>query len=177
MAVLGHWHVPATSSRGRAMICPRNSSARPVSPLYHEAAARARRDCGTEGRARVTVYAGNSALTSSSWCRVPARERWPTDVSSPNWLKSRDASMKPRLRRPAPRARPKRNGAIAQIFSAADPDSLRGPQFAAAWCDELAKWRYAEETWDIQQRGSAWHELAPGQQCRLAGCWPVIAPG
>jgi phage terminase large subunit-like protein len=45
------------------------------------------------------------------------------------------------------------NGAIAQIFSAEDPDGLRGPQFAAAWCDELAKWRYAEETWDMLQLG------------------------
>jgi len=36
-----------------------------------------------------------------------------------------------------------RNGAVAQIFSAEDPESLRGPQFAAAWCDELAKWRQA----------------------------------
>ena len=31
------------------------------------------------------------------------------------------------------------NGAIAQMFSAEDPDSLRGPQFDAAWCDELAQ--------------------------------------
>lgn len=43
------------------------------------------------------------------------------------------------------------NGAVAQVFSADDPESLRGPQFDAAWCDELAKWRYAEETFDILQ--------------------------
>ena len=36
-----------------------------------------------------------------------------------------------------------KNGAVAQVFSAEDPDSLRGPQFDAAWCDELAKWRDA----------------------------------
>ena len=36
------------------------------------------------------------------------------------------------------------NGAVAQAFSAEDPESLRGPQFAAAWADELAKWRHAE---------------------------------
>lgn len=34
-----------------------------------------------------------------------------------------------------------RTGAVAQLFSAEDPESLRGPQFSAAWCDELAKWR------------------------------------
>lgn len=45
------------------------------------------------------------------------------------------------------------NGVIAQAFSAEDPESLRGPQFSAAWCDELAKWRYAEETWDMLQFG------------------------
>jgi phage terminase large subunit-like protein len=45
------------------------------------------------------------------------------------------------------------NGAVAQAFSAEDPESLRGPQFCAAWCDELAKWRYAKETWDMLQFG------------------------
>ncbi|MFK8252239.1 DNA-packaging protein [Ancylobacter terrae] len=45
------------------------------------------------------------------------------------------------------------NGAIAQGFSAEDPESLRGPQFDAAWCDELAKWRYAEAAWDMLQFG------------------------
>jgi phage terminase large subunit-like protein len=43
------------------------------------------------------------------------------------------------------------NGAVAQLFSADDPDSLRGPQFGAAWADELAKWRYAETAWDMLQ--------------------------
>ena len=43
------------------------------------------------------------------------------------------------------------NGSIAQLFSAEDPDGLRGPQFGAAWCDELAKWRHADKTWDMLQ--------------------------
>ncbi len=43
------------------------------------------------------------------------------------------------------------NGAVAQVFSAHDPDSLRGPQFDAAWVDELAKWNKAEEAWDMLQ--------------------------
>ncbi|MCB1495654.1 MAG: DNA-packaging protein [Bauldia sp.] len=46
-----------------------------------------------------------------------------------------------------------RNGAVAQAFSAEDPEGLRGPQFAAAWSDELAKWRHAEATWDMLQFG------------------------
>ncbi|MEL6298937.1 MAG: terminase family protein [Pseudomonadota bacterium] len=45
------------------------------------------------------------------------------------------------------------NGAIAQLFSAERPAGLRGPQFHAAWCDELIKWRHAEETWDMLQFG------------------------
>lgn len=45
------------------------------------------------------------------------------------------------------------NGAIASAFSAEDYDSLRGPQFDGAWCDELCKWRYAREAWDNLQFG------------------------
>ena len=43
------------------------------------------------------------------------------------------------------------NGTIAQMFAADDPDSLRGPQFDAAWCDELAKWRAPDYAWDVLQ--------------------------
>jgi phage terminase large subunit-like protein len=45
------------------------------------------------------------------------------------------------------------NGAVAQAFSSEDPESLRGPQFDAAWCDELGKWKHAEATWDMLQFG------------------------
>ena len=43
------------------------------------------------------------------------------------------------------------NGAEAQVFSAHEPEALRGPQFDGAWVDELAKWKRAEETWDMLQ--------------------------
>jgi phage terminase large subunit-like protein len=43
------------------------------------------------------------------------------------------------------------NGTIAQMFAADDPDSLRGPQFDAAWCDELCKWRQPDYAWDTLQ--------------------------
>lgn len=46
-----------------------------------------------------------------------------------------------------------KNGAVVQAFSSEDPEGLRGPQFAAAWSDELGKWRYPEETWDMLQFG------------------------
>jgi phage terminase large subunit-like protein len=46
-----------------------------------------------------------------------------------------------------------RNGAVAQAFSAEDPESLRGFQFGAAWVDELAKWRHADASFDMLQFG------------------------
>lgn len=45
------------------------------------------------------------------------------------------------------------NGAIGLTFSADDPEQLRGPQCDTAWCDELAKWRHADD---------AWHNLVMG---------------
>ena len=43
------------------------------------------------------------------------------------------------------------NGATAQVFSAHEPEALRGPQFDAAWVDELAKWKRGQEAWDMLQ--------------------------
>lgn len=40
------------------------------------------------------------------------------------------------------------NGAVATLYSAAEPDSLRGPEHEAAWCDEIAKWPQGEAAWD-----------------------------
>jgi phage terminase large subunit-like protein len=41
------------------------------------------------------------------------------------------------------------NGAVALLYNGTEPDQLRGPQFGAAWLDELAKWRYMEEAYDM----------------------------
>lgn len=43
------------------------------------------------------------------------------------------------------------NGAVATCYSGHEPEALRGPQFDAAWVDELAKWKRAEECWDMLQ--------------------------
>jgi phage terminase large subunit-like protein len=44
------------------------------------------------------------------------------------------------------------NGAVATLYSAGEPESLRGPQHSHAWCDEIAKWGQshgrAEAAWD-----------------------------
>jgi phage terminase large subunit-like protein len=45
------------------------------------------------------------------------------------------------------------DGQVAQAFSAEDPESLRGPQFSCAWSDEMAKWRYADDAFDMLQFG------------------------
>ncbi len=66
-------------------------------------------------------------------------------------------AVSPNDRRPQWQATRRRllwpNGAEARVFSAADPESLRGPQFDAAWSDELAKWRKCREAWDMLQFG------------------------
>lgn len=45
------------------------------------------------------------------------------------------------------------NGAVAMLFSAEEPNRLRGPQCDTAWCDEIAAWKYPQETWDMLQFG------------------------
>ena len=45
------------------------------------------------------------------------------------------------------------NGAVAYLYNATEPDQLRGPQHDGAWIDELAKFRYMQETWDQLQFG------------------------
>lgn len=44
------------------------------------------------------------------------------------------------------------NGTVASLYSAEEPDRLRGPQFHWAICDELASWKYPE-TWDMLMFG------------------------
>ena len=49
------------------------------------------------------------------------------------------------------------NGAQAFLYSAGEPESLRGPQHSHAWCDEVAKWDNAGgralSAWDNLQMG------------------------
>ncbi|WP_243645058.1 DNA-packaging protein [Rhodovulum euryhalinum] len=83
----------------------------------------------TVDQVREVMVFGDSGLMS---CSPPDRR--------PRWEASRRRLVWP-------------NGAVAQVFSAHDPEGLRGPQFDAAWADELAKWKKAEETWDMLQFG------------------------
>ncbi|OAN53540.1 MULTISPECIES: DNA-packaging protein [unclassified Sphingobium] len=56
------------------------------------------------------------------------------------------------------------NGAVAMLFGAAEPESLRGPQFSHGWADEIAKWAGGE---------AAWHNLMMGM--RLGDAPRVLA--
>jgi phage terminase large subunit-like protein len=83
----------------------------------------------TEHDAREVMVEGPAGLLAVS----PPGER-------PRWSSSRR-----RLEWP--------NGAVAETFSAEDPEQLRGPQFDAAWCDELAKWKNPDAAFDMLQFG------------------------
>jgi phage terminase large subunit-like protein len=65
-------------------------------------------------------------------------------IDGPSGLRGAAAAFAPKGEAPVfePSLRRLRfaNGAEALVFSAEDPDSLRGPQFAAAWGDELCAW-------------------------------------
>lgn len=81
----------------------------------------------TVDQAREVMVMGDSGILA---CSPPDRR--------PEWVAGRKTLVWP-------------NGAEAQVFSAHDPESLRGPQFDAAWADELAKWSKGREAWDQLQ--------------------------
>jgi phage terminase large subunit-like protein len=45
------------------------------------------------------------------------------------------------------------NGAISLLFSAEEPERLRGPQHMKVWSDELAAWKYPDEAWEQMEFG------------------------
>lgn len=59
-------------------------------------------------------------------------------------------------------------GAVATLYSAGEPDSLRGPQHSHAWCDEVAKWDNA-----AQRAAQCWDNLLLG--LRLGALPQVMA--
>jgi phage terminase large subunit-like protein len=83
----------------------------------------------TYDQAREVMILGDSGILA---CSPPDRR--------PTWNATRRTLIWP-------------NGAEATVFSGNDPEALRGPQFDAAWVDELAKWRKPREAWDMLQFG------------------------
>ncbi len=83
----------------------------------------------TQDQAREVMIFGDSGILR---CSPPDRR--------PEWQASRKRLVWP-------------NEAVAQVFSASDPESLRGPQFDCAWADELGKWPKGSDAWDMLQFG------------------------
>ncbi len=77
----------------------------------------------TSGDGRIVMVEGDSGLLA---------------ISPPDQRPKYEPSLK-RLTWP--------NGNIAHLYSADEPDQMRGPQHGLAWADELAKWRHAEAAW------------------------------
>lgn len=83
----------------------------------------------TYDQAREVMVFGESGILA---CSPPDRR--------PDWVAGRRQLVWP-------------NGAVAQVLSAHDPEGLRGYQFDALWADELAKWKSAQDSWDMLQFG------------------------
>lgn len=66
-------------------------------------------------------------------------------ATAPRWSRPEYEPSKRKLTWP--------NGATAHTFSSEEPDRLRGPQFSAAWADELAAWQNVQQTWDMLALG------------------------
>jgi len=92
----------------------------------------------TAADARDVMVEGVSGLLSVCW------EHDKTDAGLP---------MGRPLYEPSKRRVTWKHGAIATLFSAEEPDRLRGPQHDTAWCDELAAWDDAQSTWDMAMFG------------------------
>lgn len=92
----------------------------------------------TAGDARDVMVEGVSGLMSVCWAgdRTHAGETLGRPVFEPSKRRVTWA-----------------NGAIATLFSAEEPDRLRGPQHMACWADELAAWQEPQDAWDMAMFG------------------------
>jgi phage terminase large subunit-like protein len=83
---------------------------------------------------------------------------------SPPWNMPRYEVSKRRITWPS--------GAMATLYDAREPGQLRGPQHEKLWFDELAKYRYAEECFDMAMFGL---RLGPNPQW-IATTTPQTTP-
>ncbi len=99
--------------------------------------------------------------TGAEWVRAQARENPGTHgaLVAPTAADARDVMVKALIGctptweglryEPSKRALTWSNGSSATLYSAEEPDRLRGPQHHWAWADEIAAWQYADEVWDM----------------------------
>jgi phage terminase large subunit-like protein len=102
-------------------------------------------------RAQVAAGCGRIALIAPT--AADARDvmvEGDSGVLSVCWEK--DKAGRP-LYEPSKRRLTWANGAIATLFSAEEPERLRGPQHDALWADEAAAWTQAQGAWDMAMFG------------------------
>ena len=92
----------------------------------------------TAGDARDVMVEGNSGLLSVCW---------PHDRAADG------AHLGRPVYEPSKRRLTWGNGALATLYSADEPERLRGPQHDGLWADELAAWRHAQDAWDMAMFG------------------------
>ena len=105
-------------------------------------------------------------LTGAQWIRAKVRGGGHWAIVAPTAADARDVmvegvsgilTISPSWERPLYEPSKRRLtwpwGARATLYSAEEPDRLRGPQHDGAWCDEIAAWARREETWDMLQFG------------------------
>lgn len=92
----------------------------------------------TAGDARDVMVEGESGLLSVSW--ENDRDAQGNLVGKPLYESSK-------------RQLTWENGAIGKLYSAEEPERLRGPQHEILWCDELAAWKRLRDTWDMAMFG------------------------
>lgn len=108
---------------------------------------------------RAKVKAGYERLALIAPTSADARDvmvEGTSGVLSVSWQHDKDVSGKlmglPSYE-PSKRRLTWGNGAIATLFSAEEPERLRGPQHDAIWADELAAWKNAQDAWDMAMFG------------------------
>jgi len=108
------------------------------------------RDQVKRGRGRITLIAPTAGDARDVMVEGES------GILSVCWAGDTDAKGNPLgrpLYEPSKRRITWSNGAIATLFSAEEPERLRGPQADAMWCDELAAWKNAQMTWDMAMFG------------------------
>lgn len=112
--------------------------------------------CGTEWvRSLVT---GDTPLTGGTHSRIAIVAETAADARDV-MVEGESGILRihPRDQRPSYEPSKRRltwpNGAIAILYNGGEPDQLRGPQHDAALIDELAKYPYPRELWDMLQFG------------------------
>ena len=109
------------------------------------------------GKTRVLAEMANYWATTGQYGRIAAIAATAADgrdvlvegesgilACAPSWCRPQYQAMRRQVSWPS--------GAIATLYSAEEPDRLRGPQHDALLADELASWRNPE-TWDMAMFG------------------------